>query len=233
MIIPHGESDAVLLDSDLTTIPGGYVEETLHIDPLVFKYLRPTEPDGILAIPEIVERFDRDGDAPYWAHVWPPGGDMARAVYHADWPDETTVLEIGCGAGLVSLGAAARRWPVVVSDNQPEAVRLAAVNAARNGLVVEELVLDWRHPLDRQFDRILGCDVTYDDALHAPLLDVLARMLAPGGEIWLADFGRLHAPLFAQRARAAGFDVTLVDAQDQPLKEFQTAKYQLLKLRRS
>ena len=231
MILPRGGSDAALSDADLPHIPGGYIQETLHLDHRDLFYLRPSEPDGILAIPEIVERFDREGDAPYWTHVWPPGGDMARVVHRSDWPIETRVLELGCGVGLVSMGAAARGWDVAASDNQPEAVRLAAINAARNGLLVEEFLLDWRHPLTRQFDRILGCDVTYDDALQTPLLDVVTKMLAPEGEAWFADFGRMHAPLFMRRARDAGFHVTLVDEHDRPLQEFQTAHYQLLKLK--
>lgn len=214
-------------------MPGGYVEETLHLDGRDLAYLRPTEPDGVLAIPEIVERFERDGDAPYWTHVWPAGPDMARMVHRADWSPRTRILEVGCGVGLVSLGAAARGWDVVTSDNQPEAVRLAAVNAGRNGLVVEELLLDWRHPQSRQFDRIVGCDLTYDEYLHEPLLDVLEAMLAPGGEVWLADFGRLHAPLFMRRARSAGFEVELLDENGERLGEFRTAKYQLFKLRRN
>jgi 2-polyprenyl-3-methyl-5-hydroxy-6-metoxy-1,4-benzoquinol methylase len=157
---------------------------------------------------------------------------MARDVYRATWPAEATVLDVGCGIGLAGLAAAAAGFRVTASDNQADAVGLAVANAAFNGLKLEGLVLDWRRPIDRTFDVILGCEVIYDAALHEPLLGLLSRMLAPAGEAWLADHGRMHAPLFAKRAEAAGFAVSLVDEQDRPLSGFRTAEYQLLKLRR-
>lgn len=236
MTVSRGEIDGNLLgDGGLPEMPGGYVEEQFTLErervARVITYLRPTEPDGILSIPEIVERFDRDGDAPYWTHVWPPAIQMAQLVYQADWPRTTRVAEIGCGVGIVALGAAARGWPTAASDNQPEAVRVAQVNAKRNGLAVEPLVLDWRRPEERQFDRILGCDVTYDDRLHEPLLRTVRAMLAESGEAWFADFGRLHAGLFVERAREAGFGVELHDEQRRPLAALRTAEFQLLILK--
>src|SRR5690606_17665961 len=108
-----------------------------------------------------------------------------------------------------SLAAASRGWTVTASDNQPQAVGLAAANAALNGLSIEGVVLDWRTPIARTFDVILGCEVIYDQELHAPLLRLADAMLAPDGEVWLADHGRMHAPLFARRATEAGFQVSL------------------------
>lgn len=214
-------------------VPGGYVERTLDLDGRVLRYLRPADPDGLLSVPEVVAAFDRDGDAPYWPLEWPPAAAMARAVYRAAWPGGATVLEVGCGIGLASLAAAARGPAVAVSDNQSDAVRLAVANAALNGLAIEGLVLDWRRPVGRTFDVILGCEVIYDAELHEPLLRMCGRMLAPAGEVWLADHGRMHAPLFARRAEAAGFSVSLVNEDGRPLQGFRTAEYQLLKLRRA
>jgi len=213
-------------------IPGGYVERTLDLGVRRLRYLRPADADALLGIPEVVAAFDRDGDAPYWPLEWPPAAAMARAVYGATWPAGATVLEVGCGIGLASLGAAAAGRSVAVSDNQVDAVRLAVANAALNGLAIEGLVLDWRRPLDLTYNVILGCEVIYDAELHEALLGLLSRMLAPGGEAWFADHGRMHAPAFARRAEAAGFAVTLTDERDRPLAEFRTAEYQLLKLRR-
>lgn len=238
MTVSHGGVDGNTPGrEELPAIPGGYVEERLTLErqgaARVITYFRPKEPDGILSIPEIVERFDRDGDAPYWTHVWPPAIQMAQLVYQADWPLTTRVVEVGCGVGVVALGAAARGWSTAASDNQPEAVRVARANALRNGLVVEPLVLDWRKPGERQFDRILGCDVTYDDRLHEPLLGAVGEMLAEGGEAWFADFGRLHAGLFVNRAQEAGFEVELQDEERRPLAALRTAEFQLMIIRRN
>ena len=214
-------------------VPGGYVEETLDLASRLVRFRRPAEPDALLGVPEVVAQFDRDGDAPYWPLLWPPAAAMARVVYRADWPLGATVLEVGCGIGVPALAAAARGWSVTASDSQPAAVTLAVANAALNGLEIEGLVLNWRHPLDRTFDVILGCEVIYDERLHAPLLALITHMLAPGGEAWLADHGRMHAPLFARRAESAGFAVSLADEHDRPLSDFRTASYQLLKLHRT
>lgn len=213
-------------------VPGGYVERTLDLGDRTLRYLRPADPDGLLGVPEVVAAFDRAGDAPYWPLEWPPAAAMARAVYRAAWPSNSRVLEVGCGIGLASLAAAAAGRPITASDNQLDAVRLAVANAAFNEFALEGLVLDWRQPLDRTFDVILGCEVIYDAALHEPLLALLSQMLSPAGEVWLADHGRMHAPLFASRAEKAGFVVTLLDEEGRDLPSFRTAEYQLLKLRR-
>ncbi len=212
--------------------PGGYREASIELAGRTLSYLRPADPDRLLDDPATIAACEADGDAPYWPLLWPPAETMARSVAAADLPPETTVFEVGCGIGLVGLAAAARGWRTTVSDIRPEAVALAASNAALNGLAVEPLTLDWRTPPDRTFDLILGCEVIYDAALHAALLGLLTRTLNPDGSAWLADFGRMHAPLFARRAAAAGFAATLVDEYDQLLPTFRTAAYQLLKLRR-
>ncbi|MGC1272208.1 MAG: hypothetical protein WBC44_00770, partial [Planctomycetaceae bacterium] len=213
-------------------VPGGYIEESLDLDGESLRFCRPADPDGLLNVPEVVAAFDRDGDAPYWPLLWPPAVAMAQSVSRADWTRTATVLEAGCGIGLAGLAAASRGWTVAASDSQRDAVTLAVANAAWNGLRLEGLVLDWRRPIDRRFDVILGCEIIYDAALHEPLLSMLSAMLSTQGEVWLADHGRMHAPLFARRAEAAGFAVTLVDENDRPLSEFRTAAYQLIKLRR-
>jgi predicted nicotinamide N-methyase len=223
----------VTLAASFPEIPGGYVEETLDLAGRRLVYRRPANPDSLLDVPEVVADYDRTGDAPYWPLLWPPAIAMARAVAAADWKPDARILEVGCGIGLASLAAAStHKWHVTASDRQADAVRLAVANGALNGLAIEALVLDWHHPIERTFDVILGCEVIYDDRLHAPLLGLLDRMLSAEGEAWLADHGRMHTPLFQQRAEDAGFVVTLVDEQDKPLPSFRTAEYQLLKLRR-
>src|SRR5690606_23437605 len=117
---------------DYPAIPGGYVEERLELGERKLRFFRPAEPDALLSVPDVVASFDREGDAPYWPLLWPPAVAMAKAVHAAAWPMEATVLEVGCGIGLSSLAAAARGCSVTASDNQVDAVRLAAANARLN-----------------------------------------------------------------------------------------------------
>lgn len=215
-------------------IPGGYVEDVLNVSGRRLVFRRPANPDSLLDVPEVVADYDRTGDAPYWPLLWPPAVAMARAVAAAGWKPGTKILEVGCGIGLASLAAASTRtWHVTASDRQADAVRLAVANGALNGLDIEGLTLDWHHPFDRTFDVILGCEIIYDDRLHAPLLGLLDHMLSADGDVWLADHGRMHTPLFTVRAEDAGFNVALVDERGCSLSSFRTAQYQLLKLRRT
>ncbi|MCB0299773.1 MAG: hypothetical protein KDE52_06940, partial [Calditrichaeota bacterium] len=56
--------------------------------------------------------------------------------------------------------------------------------------VPEVLQFDWIAPVQRQFSLILAADVVYELAIYQPLLHTFRTMLAPGGEIWLAEPNR-------------------------------------------
>jgi predicted nicotinamide N-methyase len=151
---------------------------------------------------------------PFWTQVWPAARSLAGQILACDWPASTTVLELGCGTGLVGLAAAARVCQVTVSDYVPLAVELAVANVRGNGFThVQGDLLDWRAPKGQmKHDVIVAADVLYDPALHEPLLQVLATRLQPGGFCWLADPGRLNsAATFAQLARAQGWRVAFAD----------------------
>jgi ribosomal protein L11 methyltransferase len=51
--------------------------------------------------------------------------------------------DLGCGAGVLAIAAAALGWaPVVAVDNEPRSVEAAARNAERNGVAIEARELD-------------------------------------------------------------------------------------------
>lgn len=119
------------------------------------------------------------------------------------------VLELGCGLGVPSLAAALLGARVTATDWSADALRLLAVNAERNAVDVDLRRLDWFAPEDAWPDAVpepwplvVAADVLYE-ARNAPaLLRTIDRVLAPDGEVWIADPGRRPATTFWRTAEA-------------------------------
>jgi predicted nicotinamide N-methyase len=169
---------------------------------------------------------------PYWGFLWPAAPPMVGAVLAAEWPAGATVLEIGCGIGLVGLAALRRGLKVTLSDYDQTSVDLALHNARQNGFEADGLVLDWRRPVARRFDIILGSDVTYEVRNHGPILDVIGEMLNPGGVAWVGDAGRQISAGFLPLARDRGFQTELYGASGQRLNALNVGEFQMFVLRR-
>ena len=218
----------------LPEIPGGWDERTIAVgdDALVVRL--PADPDAFLDDPPTIAEHERTQYMPYWSYLWPAAVAMAERVRAADWPVRQRVLEIGCGIGLVGLAALARGDIVTFSDYRSEAVTLSLHNAEQNGFQnCEGLVLDWRRPVDRRFEVILGCEVVYERQNHGLVLDVLDAMLATDGTGWIADAGRHQADLFVADAQARGWSAALYDSHGAPVTELVAGSFRLIELRRS
>lgn len=144
---------------------------------------------------------DTDPDRiPYWSVLWSSAPELARRLSGLrEWQD-VPVLELGCGAGLVGLAAAALGARVTQTDLFPAAAALARRNARRNGLCsVRHVAADWRSwPLRVRWPVVLASDVAYERACHRPLLDTLRQCLSPDGTAYFADPGRpMSLDLFA------------------------------------
>jgi ubiquinone/menaquinone biosynthesis C-methylase UbiE len=106
------------------------------------------------------------------------------------------VLDLGCGTGTLAV-MAKRAEPgasIFAVDGDPAAIDLARRKILRKGVEVRlHLALAQQLPYpDRFFDRILSTLVLHHlshDGKLAALREV-ARVLAPAGELHLADFGR-------------------------------------------
>ncbi len=117
------------------------------------------------------------------------------------------ILDVGCGTGILSI-AAAKRWhrAVLATDIDPEAVRVARINAARNhvaGLIRAEAAPGYRL---RELARRAPFNLVFANILARPLMRMapdLARVLAPGGTAILSGLlARQEAMvLAAQRAQ--------------------------------
>lgn len=118
------------------------------------------------------------------------------------------VLDMGCGSGILAI-ATACLWPaakVLAADVDAEAVRVAAINARRNGVtkrVTAAVSSGYRAPAVRLNGPY---DVIVANILANPLKEMagdLARHLAPGGMAVLSGLLLRDAPavLAAHRSR--------------------------------
>jgi predicted nicotinamide N-methyase len=162
------------------------------------------------------EEFAADERLPYWADLWPSAFVLARRVA-AMAGGGRRLLELGCGAGLVSVAAAAAGFAVTATDYYADALRFARVNAARNaGVQIAARLADWRDwPADlARFDVVLASDVLYERPYAAAVAGVFARALAESGVGLVADPGRVAASAFAAECESRGLRVTRADRVD-------------------
>jgi len=130
--------------------------------------------------------------------------------WRATWPGWTSAASASwrsaAASGVSGLGAAVAGADVVVTDNEAPALRVAMMNARRNGLLVRAAAADWRAwPLSRRFHRVIGSDVTYLPSAFDALLTALDASLLPGGQVLLTDPGRGMTAAFRARAEDAGW----------------------------
>lgn len=145
------------------------------------------------------EAFEQEEYLPYWAELWPSGAALARRVSARSLRGARTV-ELGCGLGLASVAAAVAGGRVLATDWSPDAMAFVLENARRNDAAVEVMLCAWEQPAELiargPFDLVLAADVLYERRNVALLLGLLPRLLAPRGEVWLADPGRPPVPAF-------------------------------------
>jgi release factor glutamine methyltransferase len=105
--------------------------------------------------------------------VYRPAEDtflLARAV-HATLRPGQSFLEVGCGAGLVSLVAARAGATVTATDLNPRAVELLQHNARQNGLRVRAVETDLLGGVPGPFDMV---------AFNPPYLPTTPAEYIPG-----------------------------------------------------
>lgn len=226
-----GEQSGTLVPG-LPEIPLGWTEAEFHILDRSFRLMMPFRPDSLLDSPEVLSASVLDDYMPYWAYLWPAALQIAESILQNPWPRETRVLELGCGLGLVGIAALAAGYNASLTDYDVKAITTAKMNALLNGFPdADAFVLDWRMPPEMTYPVIIGCDVTYESRNHAPLLDLIDRMLEPDGFCWIADGGRKAAPAFIDLARNRGYLVRLRDPGGKEIKDPEL-NYVLLEIRK-
>jgi len=152
--------------------------ETIRIGELELTIVRPEEPESLLD----EEAFADDEFMPYWAELWPAGLALAHAL--PERLEGLRVVELGCGLGVPSLVAAARRAHVTAVDWAADAITLLRGNAARNNVSLDFVLADWRR-FDGRFDLALAADVLYEARNVEPLAAVVSG-IAPRALVGLA-----------------------------------------------
>jgi predicted nicotinamide N-methyase len=154
------------------------------------------------------------GLLPYWALVWPSGLALAETILaHPDTLRDKRTLELGCGLGTTAIAALATGASLSVADSFAETLLFCRYNTLRNaGRQPHTLLLNWRTSAGRAacvahapYDALLAADILYEQDDLEPLLDLVPRLLTPGGAFWLAEPGRRISRAFVQAAAARGW----------------------------
>ncbi|MBS2038077.1 50S ribosomal protein L11 methyltransferase [bacterium] len=123
---------------------------------------------------------------PYWAFCWPGGGWLSQWLPQQPCPG--TVVDLGCGSGILSIALRLAGWKVIGVDSDPEARLASAVNARANG--VEFPVLASLEEIQESVGLLVLADFLYDPANLAGL-EQLARFCP---NLLLADCRLRHPP---------------------------------------
>jgi len=160
------------------------------------------------------EDYLKDERLPYWAEPWPSSFVLARHLVSDDSlvgvGGGRSMLELGCGTGLVAAAATLAGFAVTASDYYEDALRFARVNvwhAAQR--LIDVVHLDWRAlpELLPRYEVVIASDVLYERPYAEIVARTLARTLAPGGVAIVADPGRMATPAFIEACPTVGLRI--------------------------
>ena len=176
----------------------------MEVGDSIYRVTHPAVADALID----EEDFARDERLPYWADLWPSAVALARYISKKDLGGKR-VVELGCGVGLPSAVAIARGARVTVTDHYESALDFARYNVRVNlDQEPETRLLDW-HISETQapgtFGLVLAADVLYERRNATALAALVPTLLAPGGEIFLADPRRKDVPDFLKEMQERGF----------------------------
>jgi predicted nicotinamide N-methyase len=167
-----------------------------------------------ILLPRFLARFINTHDVfhefPLWAKIWQ--ASWVLADYIAGMPVEAKkqFLELGAGAGLVSIVAASFGHRITMSEHNHDALQFARANALINECFRLPIVdLDWnRSQSIGRFDYIVASEVTYKKEDCQPLLEILKACLKPDGEVILAGEMRKTSMDFYKELET-GFNISV------------------------
>jgi predicted nicotinamide N-methyase len=168
--------------------------------------LSPANADDLISEDDYV----KDERLPYWADLWPSAQVLAREVRTMRLAGQR-VLELGCGLGLVAIGAAMAGADVTATDYYDDAILFAALNVGEaTGKTITARMVDWTAmPADLgRFDVVVTSDVLYEPRYASLVAGAITATLVRGGEAIIADPGRIACEDFLNECRARGLVVS-------------------------
>jgi predicted nicotinamide N-methyase len=168
------------------------------------RLLMPANADELISEAD----FDRDERLPYWADLWPSARILAEELAVSRLRGQR-VLELGCGLGVVAIGAVLGGAEVTATDYYEDAPRFAQVNVAEaTGARIATRMVNWVDmPRDLgKFDVVLASDVLYEHRYASLVANAIAATLVRGGEAIVADPGRIALQEFLDECGRLGLE---------------------------
>lgn len=176
---------------------------------------QPTEPERERIFAE--GRDDPDRTAPFWMLIWASGLALADEVFaRSSEFAGTPVLELGSGLGTTASMALRCGADLITVDYSDLALDFCRLNSINNsGRAPRTARMNWRKTvrqdeLDRAvpggFPIILAGDVLYESRDIDPLIELISRLLAPDGHLWLAEPNRQVAQRFLHALALQGWE---------------------------
>ena len=190
-------------------LPGGIVN-----------IMHPENTDALISEDDMV----RDDRLPYWADIWPSSRVLARALA-GERGAGRTMLELGAGLGLATIGAMRAGYDVLATDYYDDALLFTSANAWRTlKREPRTRMIDWRELPDDLgvAHRVVAADVLYEDRYPPLVANVIARTLAPGGVATIADPGRPMVEQFFELLPAHGLrlrNTETIEYDESPAKQ--------------
>ncbi len=112
-----------------------------------------------------------------------------------------TVLDVGCGGGLLSEALAREGARVTAIDLAPDLLKVARLHGLESGVAVDATPIDYRltavevlaDELPAHFDMVACMEMLEHVPDPASVLDACARLLKPGGRLFVSTLNRTPA----------------------------------------
>jgi len=205
-------------------------DETVVLDGETFVLRKPANADHLISEADYV----MDERLPYWADLWPSARQLATTLLRESGHGRT-LLELGCGLGLPTIAAMRAGFTVTATDYYEDALQVTRANAGRNvGSEPSVRMVNWRAWPENfgPFDVVIAADVVYEQEYAVLVANAIARALAPNGEAFVADPGRVALPRFQEQLPLVGLE--LVDVQTTPYVDGKiNQQIQVMRIRRT